>query len=70
MSKVCPDLHDDFRELINFCDEPEHVTSFATPSKTKDQLVLVRFKVSAIFYEMYYQIMLTTTCSIQLLHSC
>ena len=45
-SNACPDLHDDFLEPIDLLDDEEHTMPFVTPTKLKDQLALVRCKVS------------------------
>ena len=45
-SNVCPDFYDDYLEPINLFDDEEHTMPLSTLSKLKDQLALVRCKVS------------------------
>ena len=52
VSNVYPDLHDDYLEPIDLFDDEEHTMPLVTPSKLKDQLALVRCKVSYKF--VYY----------------
>jgi len=47
MSNACPDLHDDFLEPLELNDADDCTVPLVAPNKLKDQLILVRCKVSA-----------------------
>ena len=49
MSHGYPDLYDEYLESIGLFDDGEHTMLLVTQNKLKDQLSLVRCKISCIF---------------------